>query len=114
MIEDRIINIEKKDSVDVCGTSYFGCCFNRTVSEVEALLGSPTYSTNNYFEKTQREWYCLCTRESGKTFPITIYNYKDYDSFKEDNKTEWHIGGRNGSETAEALGWFQLRFLKMI
>ena len=49
------------------------------------------YTDNDVDEKTQNEWEMQT--EDGTA--ITIYDYKEYREYSDDEKIEWHIGANN-------------------
>jgi hypothetical protein len=83
----------------VNGTSFHNHTFTATPQQLIDLLGEPTYDSNDGEDKVNLEW--VCETESGKVF--TIYDWKEYRRIEMDEDIEWHVGGRNSSDTAEAI-----------
>ena len=81
------------------GTSFHNDVFNASVSDLRKILGEPDYDDNSGDDKVNFEW--VMQTDNGNVF--TVYDWKEYRILDEDEIIEWHIGGHNGSVTAEAL-----------
>ena len=82
---------------DACiGTSHHGMVVNDTTEGLTEKLGLKP----NYYEpeldgnKTTREWDL--SLQDGT--PFTIYDWKEYRVYDDDENIEWHIGTRNKEE----------------
>jgi hypothetical protein len=80
-------------------TSFHGTEFRASANEIIAILGEPTYDSNDGSDKVNLEW--ICETETGEVF--TIYDWKEYRPIEMDEKIDWHIGGHNGRVTNAAL-----------
>ena len=85
---------EKKDITPWKGTSYHGDCFLATISELKKIFGSPDH-VGDKLAKVQYEW--LLDLEVSNTLktnaPITIYDWKEYRNYHNDDYIRFHIGG---------------------
>jgi len=80
-------------------TSFHGTVFNASVADLRKILGEPRYKVNDGRDKTNFQW--VMETENEKFF--TVYDWKSYHSLEEDEIVEWHIGGKSGIDTEEAL-----------
>lgn len=77
-------------------TSHHGMVVNDTTEGLTKKLGlKPNYyEPDDDCEKTTREWDL--TLQDGT--PFTIYDWKEYRVYDDDETIEWHIGTRNKEE----------------
>jgi len=87
----------KATSISPNGTSFHDHIVVATVNQIRQICGEPMYESKDPDEKSQYDW-CMET-ESGTVF--TIYDWKEYRIFGEDEMIEWHIGAHSWEE-AEA------------
>ena len=80
-------------------TSFHGTEFRASANEIIAILGEPTYDSNDGSDKVNLEW--ICETETGEVF--TIYDWKEYRPISRTELIEWHIGGLNRIVTERAL-----------
>ena len=71
------------------GTSFHGQVIYASVEELKAVLGEQTY-TSDITDKVQNEWVC----ETSEGFVITVYDWKEYRSYTDEDVIEWHIGAK--------------------
>ena len=78
----RISNME-----NTYGTSSCGLYFDATTEQIIAKVGEPDYREEPY-GKTTREW----DLELEDGTPFTIYDWKEYREYDDDEVINWHIG----------------------
>jgi len=83
----------------IAGTSFFGTTFPATVNQLVEALGEPTHEENDGTDKVNFEWDMEL--EDGTVF--TIYDWKEYREIGLDEMIDWHIGGKNESDTDKVL-----------
>jgi hypothetical protein len=83
----------------ISGTSFFGTTFSATVVQLIEAIGQPTFEANTGNDKTNFEWNMEL--EDGTVF--SIYDWKEYRSIGLHEMIEWHIGGKNKTNTEKAL-----------
>jgi carboxypeptidase C (cathepsin A) len=71
---------------DAGGTSY-ATCFSATKEEIVKAFGKPSYEEYDTGEKVQNEWDF---KVEGHI--VTIYDWKEYRAYDDDEVIEWHIG----------------------
>jgi hypothetical protein len=81
----------KKTDKPIDGTSFFHCTIHTTLSILRKVLGEPDYVDNSGDDKVNFRWEM--ETNDGKVF--TVYDYKEYRPFKENEIIEWHIGAFN-------------------
>jgi hypothetical protein len=92
----------KKTEKSEDGTSFHGTVINSTISELTRSIGKPQYNACRDdwdFDKVTVEW--TCETNDGDVF--TIYDWKEYRLFDEDDIIEFHIGGHSKEITKQAL-----------
>lgn len=94
----------KKTTKSTGLTSFHGSTIDATVKDLKRALGDPSY-TGAYDDKVQNEWEM--EDENGHVF--TIYDWKEYRSYTDDEFIEWHIGGHHKVITDNAM--YQLQRL---
>jgi hypothetical protein len=87
----------KRSLKGISGTSFHGDMIIASKHQLVELLGKPNYQDSPE-DKTQNEW--ICESEEGEVF--TIYDWKEYRVYGDDELIEWHIGGYNRAVTMEA------------
>lgn len=73
---------------DNYGSSWRIGAISTTYNNLFNLLGEPTYNDNSGDGKVSKEWALLL---EGNYY--TIYDYKYYDGWKNNEVIEWSIGG---------------------
>lgn len=61
-----------------------------TTDQLIDILGEPTRT--DYEDKVTREWVI---EDSGSGVVATIYDWKEYREYDDDEAVNWHIGGHN-------------------
>ena len=79
-------------------TSFHGSTVKATVNEMKEVLGNVMYYGIKD-DKVQHEWEM--EDENGHVF--TVYDWKEYRQYSNDDVIEWHIGGYNHIVTEQAL-----------
>ena len=80
-------------------TSFHGSVIKCTVSDLRSILGEPRYQGNDGKDKVNFDW--VMETESGDVF--TVYDWKEYRPLDENEVIEWHVGGRSGEVTNQAV-----------
>ena len=81
------------------GTSFHNHTFTATVDDLRNVLGQPKFESNDGQDKVNFDW--IMETEDGE--PFTVYDWKEYRQLDENEDIEWHIGGRSGLTTGQAL-----------
>lgn len=81
------------------GTSFHNDSFTATVDDLRNVLGQPKFESNDGQDKSNFDW--IMETEDGE--PFTVYDWKYYRPLSEDELIEWHIGGKSGLVTEQAL-----------
>ena len=95
----------KKTEKSADGTSFRGTVINSTINELTRSIGEPQYDAGRpnkwgcRIDKITVEW--TCETKDGDVF--TIYDWKEYRLFDEDEIIEFHIGGHSEEITNQAL-----------
>ena len=79
-------------------TSFYGSTVEATVNEMKEVLGNVMYYGIKD-DKIQHEWEM--EDENGHVF--TVYDWKEYRQYSNDDVIEWHIGGHNKSITDNVM-----------
>ena len=87
----------KRSLKGIGGTSFHGDVIKTSKYQLLELLGKPNYQ-DSFEDKTQNEW--VCETEEGEVF--TIYDWKEYRVYGDDELIEWHIGGYSKAITGQA------------
>jgi hypothetical protein len=87
----------KPTSKTVNGTSFYGDAITATLSDLKRVLGEPYYN-GSIEDKVQNEW--LMETNDGKVF--TVYDWKIYRPYNNNELIDWHIGGHNKETTQQA------------
>ncbi len=76
------------------GTSWHGDCVISTVEELKTMFGPPDY-IGDKTDKVQFEWLLdlEVSNSLGTSARITIYDWKEFRKFDEDEVIQFHIGG---------------------
>ena len=69
------------------GNTSYATCFSATKENIVKAFGEPSYEEYDTGEKVQNEWDF---KVDGKA--ITIYDWKEYRAYDDDEVIEWHIG----------------------
>lgn len=95
--KQQIMEKNIRISENACiGTSHNGMIVYGSTEGLTKKLGlKPNYyKPDNIGGKTTREWDLILQDET----PFTIYDWKEYRSYDDDETVEWHIGTRNKEE----------------
>jgi hypothetical protein len=87
--------MEKPFPPDTIGTSFHGDTIYATVNDIIKVCGEPDYRNSDLEEKSQCEWML----QSYEGFPFTIYDWKEYRHFHDDEMIEWHIGAHESEHS---------------
>lgn len=82
--------IRKAKGKDLLYTSFTSHTIRASVNELKKVLGKPHYDERDENEKSQVEWDFVIEGE-GSVF--SIYDWKEYRIYSDDEVIEWHIGG---------------------
>jgi hypothetical protein len=80
-------------------TSFYDVTILATPSELRAAIGEPQFEENTGRDKVNMEWSC----ETSDCRAVTIYDWKERRKLGENQRVEWHIGGRNKIDCQCAL-----------
>ena len=82
------------------GTSWHGNEFLSTVEELKQIFGNPD-AVGHKNDKVQYEWILdlEISNSLGTSAVITIYDWKEYRDYHEDNYIRFHIGGHSSKIT---------------
>ena len=82
------------------GTSWHGNEFLSTVEEIKKVFGEPDI-VGNKDDKVQYEWILdlEISNSLGTSAVITIYDWKEYRDYHEDEFIRFHIGGHSSKIT---------------
>lgn len=75
--------IKTKDA----GETSYAACFIATKEQIVRAFGEPSYEEGYTGEKVQNEWDF-----DVEGHPVTIYDWKEYRNYDDDETIEWHIG----------------------
>ena len=90
--------MKQLDNLDVVnGTSWHGHTVYATVDQLKKVCGDPYYGDSN--DKVQHEW----TMSTDDDTPFTIYDWKEYRQYPNDELIEWHIGGHRGLDAIKGM-----------
>ena len=79
------------------GTSFHMSTVSATVNQLKQVLGEVRY-TGDFDDKVQNEW--LMELKNGDVF--SVYDWKEYKQYSNDDVIEWHIGGHDRTITERA------------
>lgn len=79
------------------GTSFHGHTITATYNELVEALGGPPQYTNG--DKSNYDW--TCETNDGTVF--TVYDWKEYRKFGDDETIEWHIGANTPTDSSQAF-----------
>jgi hypothetical protein len=82
---------------NISGTSFHGQTIKATYNELVEALGGPPQYTNG--DKSNYDW--TCETNDGTVF--TVYDWKEYRKFGDDETIEWHIGSYSEEEGNDAF-----------
>ena len=83
--------IKRLENYSLNGTSFHGHYFMATKNDLEKVCGKVMYQDSDINEKVQNEWE-MATEDD---VHFTIYDYKEYRHYDNDEMIEWHIGTEN-------------------
>ena len=78
-----------KKTTKMVSSSFYNETILATASELINVLGEPEYGRGDVDEKVQYDWEM--ETDDGQYF--TVYDWKEYREFSEDENIRWHIGG---------------------
>tara|TARA_R100000656_G_scaffold104051_1_gene75808 strand:- start:37 stop:375 length:339 start_codon:yes stop_codon:yes gene_type:complete len=83
-----------------CGTSWHGDYIISTVEELRTIFGPPDL-VGGKTDKVQFEWLLdlEVSNSLGTSARITLYDWKEYRKYDEDEVIRFHIGGFSGRIT---------------
>ena len=84
-----------KKTKQMTGSGFYEETILATVTELVKILGEPQYGRGDVEDKVQYDWEM--ETDDGQYF--TIYDWKEYYDFGEDELIRWHIGGKDVSAT---------------
>ena len=79
------------------GTSFHMSTVSATVNQLKQVLGEVRF-TGDFDDKVQNEW--LMELKNGDVF--SVYDWKEYKQYSNDDVIEWHIGGHDRTITERA------------
>jgi hypothetical protein len=88
-IKYKLKKVNSRDNISINGTSlksYINCSYDFLIYKFGKSLGP---SADN---KSKAVWIIIVKTSNGFEYPITIYDYKEYETTLKDI-TNWHIGG---------------------
>ena len=88
----------KRSDKESCGTSFYNDVITASKQWLTEILGEPDWTCNDIEDKVQNEW--ICETEEGDVF--TIYDWKEYREYGDNEMIEWHIGAHNGTVADKA------------
>lgn len=103
----------KRSDKDIVGTSFHHHTFKASKAHLTEAIGEPEWTERAYQDikdKVQNEW--ICETEDGDVF--TIYDWKEYRVYGDDEIIEWHIGGHKSSVTRQAQEEIEAVLAQMI
>jgi len=89
---------------NVVGTSFHGHTIKASVNQLRKAFGSEDYYVGDVSEKVQYEWIVEHSSDGVKWNAITIYDWKEYRNYSEDEIIEWHLGAREAYISLDAIG----------
>jgi len=91
----------------VNGTSFHGQTIYATVNQLIETCGKPYYGDTK--DKVQHEWTMVT--EDGT--PFTIYDWKEYRHYDNNELIEWHIGGHEGKDSIKGYNELKLALMNV-
>lgn len=89
--------IEIKSNNSVYGSSFHGSTFNATTNELRKLFNKD--NGGDQYDKVQHDWGIEGKMDDDKTYDFSIYDWKEYRNYDDDEVINWHIGGDNAELT---------------
>ena len=80
------------------GTSFHGDTITASYNQLVEVLGKPQRAQNDGSDKSNFDW--VLETEEGVLF--TVYDWKEYQRIKPNERIEWHIGANNASDSGRA------------
>jgi hypothetical protein len=81
------------------GTSFHGQTISLSRNELQTICACAPASYEDPDDKVQYEW----NMETASGDVFTIYDWKEYRSYRDDETIEWHIGAHTHEIAEEAL-----------
>jgi hypothetical protein len=78
-----------KKTKQMVSSSFYNETILATTSELIKVLGEPEYGRGDFDAKVQYDWEM--ETDDGQYF--TVYDWKEYREYSEDEDIRWHIGG---------------------
>ena len=103
------MNYEIKPRTTFVSTSLQGY-IEASYADLVKVFGHPQCTETSGDGKVDIEWELKIIEEDGQVYPITIYNWKDYDCgyFAMSSESyNWHIGGNAGIVSAYINEYFE-------
>ena len=103
------MNYEIKPRTTFVSTSLQGY-IEASYADLVKVCGHPQCTETSGDGKVDIEWELKIIEEDGQVYPITIYNWKDYDGgyFAMSSESyNWHIGGNAGIVSAYINEYFE-------
>lgn len=92
------MKFKKVNEESISNTCFSQITFEASTDRIIEVFGEPSYRGSAF--KTTREWWI--ETENGDVF--TIYDWKEYRDFDDDETIEWHVGTKYGiPDYAETL-----------
>ena len=88
-----------KRSSKTAGTSFYNTILKATPQELIDALGKPHYFDNTGMSKTNMEY----NLETSNGIHFTIYDWKEYREYSNDELIEWHIGGHQSKDAIKGM-----------
>ena len=79
------------------GSAFYGSVFYATTNELRKLFGQDI--EGDPYGKTQHEWGIDGEMDNDSIYEFSIYDWKEYREYSDDEIIEWHIGGENKTLT---------------
>ena len=96
----NVVDFDVNEDVDLNMSSYKGV-IKTTYDKLVEVLGKPTYTDADPYEKVNAEWKVIA--DTGEDFvKFSIYNWKTGSIPTEEY--EWHIGGYDNDAVEAAYG----------
>ena len=79
------------------GSAFYGSTINATTNELRKLFGDE--ADGDPYGKVQHEWGIDGEMDDDSIYEFSIYDWKEYREYSDDEMIEWHIGGENKTLT---------------
>tara|TARA_A100001015_G_scaffold292194_1_gene367264 strand:+ start:5697 stop:6038 length:342 start_codon:yes stop_codon:yes gene_type:complete len=104
-----VMNYEIKPRTSFVSTSLQGY-IEASYADLVKVFGHPQCTETSGDGKIDLEWELKVIEEDGQVYPVTIYNWKDYDggfAAMSAEKYRWHIGGKSFMSSAYINEYFE-------